>query len=74
MTRYPGLGWRTRVQFAVREDGVAGLRAHRSHRVIDVGECLIAHRRSPIWTSRAAAGPGRPPSRPWWAPDRANGP
>jgi len=23
---------------------VAGLRAHRSHRVIDVGECLIAHR------------------------------
>jgi tRNA/tmRNA/rRNA uracil-C5-methylase (TrmA/RlmC/RlmD family) len=38
-----GLGWRTRVQFAVREDGVAGLRAHRSHRVVDVGECLIAH-------------------------------
>ncbi len=25
----PGLGWRTRVQFAVRPDGVAGLRAHR---------------------------------------------
>ena len=40
----PGLGWRTRVQFAVREDGVAGLRAHRSHRIIDVGQCLIAHR------------------------------
>jgi tRNA/tmRNA/rRNA uracil-C5-methylase (TrmA/RlmC/RlmD family) len=38
-----GLGWRTRVQFAVRADGVAGLRAHRSHEVIDVGECLIAH-------------------------------
>jgi len=38
-----GLGWRTRVQFAVREDGVAGLRAHRSHEVIDVGRCLIAH-------------------------------
>ena len=37
-----GLGWRTRVQFAVGEDGVAGLRAHRSHRVIDVGKCLIA--------------------------------
>jgi tRNA/tmRNA/rRNA uracil-C5-methylase (TrmA/RlmC/RlmD family) len=31
------------VQFAVRPDGVAGLRAHRSHEVIDVGECLIAH-------------------------------
>jgi tRNA/tmRNA/rRNA uracil-C5-methylase (TrmA/RlmC/RlmD family) len=39
----PGLGWRTRVQFTVRADGVAGLRAHRSHEVIDVGECLIAH-------------------------------
>jgi tRNA/tmRNA/rRNA uracil-C5-methylase (TrmA/RlmC/RlmD family) len=39
----PGLGWRTRVQFAVRADGVAGLRGHRSHDVIDVGECLIAH-------------------------------
>ena len=39
----PGLGWRTRIQFAVRADGVAGLRAHRSHEVIDVGECLIAH-------------------------------
>jgi len=38
-----GLGWRTRVQFAVREDGVAGLRAHRSHEVIDIGRCLIAH-------------------------------
>ncbi|MGH3233433.1 MAG: class I SAM-dependent RNA methyltransferase, partial [Streptosporangiaceae bacterium] len=38
-----GLGWRTRVQFAVRADGVAGLRAHRSHEVIDVGKCLIAH-------------------------------
>jgi tRNA/tmRNA/rRNA uracil-C5-methylase (TrmA/RlmC/RlmD family) len=38
-----GLGWRTRVQFAVRADGVAGLRVHRSHEVIDVGECLIAH-------------------------------
>jgi tRNA/tmRNA/rRNA uracil-C5-methylase (TrmA/RlmC/RlmD family) len=38
-----GLGWRTRVQFAVRPDGVAGLRAHRSHDVVDVGECLIAH-------------------------------
>jgi tRNA/tmRNA/rRNA uracil-C5-methylase (TrmA/RlmC/RlmD family) len=38
-----GLGWRTRVQFAVRADGVAGLRAHRSHDVIDVGRCLIAH-------------------------------
>jgi tRNA/tmRNA/rRNA uracil-C5-methylase (TrmA/RlmC/RlmD family) len=38
-----GLGWRTRVQFAVRRDGVAGLRSHRSHDVVDVGQCLIAH-------------------------------
>jgi len=38
-----GLGWRTKVEFAVREDGVAGLRAHRSHEVIEIGECLIAH-------------------------------
>jgi tRNA/tmRNA/rRNA uracil-C5-methylase (TrmA/RlmC/RlmD family) len=39
----PGLGWRTRVQFAVRADGVAGLRAHRSHQVIGIDDCLIAH-------------------------------
>ena len=38
----PGLGWRTRVQFAVRSDGVAGLRAHRSHEVVGIGTCLIA--------------------------------
>ncbi len=39
----PGLGWRTRVQFAVDSGGVAGLRGHRSHRVVDIGDCLIAH-------------------------------
>ena len=39
----PGLGWRTRVQFAVRPDGLAGLRAHRSHEVVDIGDCPIAH-------------------------------
>jgi len=38
-----GLGWRTRVQFAVDREGVAGLRGHRSHEVIDIGDCLIAH-------------------------------
>ena len=38
-----GLGWRTRVQFAVRPDGLAGLRAHRSHEVVDIGDCPIAH-------------------------------
>jgi tRNA/tmRNA/rRNA uracil-C5-methylase (TrmA/RlmC/RlmD family) len=38
-----GLGWRTRVRFAVRRDGTAGLRKHRSHEVVDVGHCPIAH-------------------------------
>ncbi len=38
-----GLGWRTRVRFAVRADGLAGLRRHRSHEIIDVGTCPIAH-------------------------------
>ncbi len=38
-----GLGWRTRVRFAVGRDGTAGLRKHRSHQVLDVGECPIAH-------------------------------
>jgi tRNA/tmRNA/rRNA uracil-C5-methylase (TrmA/RlmC/RlmD family) len=39
----PGLGWRTRVQFAVRDDGVPGLRKHRSHEVVAIDDCLIAH-------------------------------
>jgi tRNA/tmRNA/rRNA uracil-C5-methylase (TrmA/RlmC/RlmD family) len=38
-----GLGWRTRVRFAVGPDGTAGLRRHRSHEVIDIGHCPIAH-------------------------------
>jgi tRNA/tmRNA/rRNA uracil-C5-methylase (TrmA/RlmC/RlmD family) len=41
----PGLGWRTRVTFAVRPDGLAGLRAHRSHQVVEIDDCLIAHPR-----------------------------
>jgi tRNA/tmRNA/rRNA uracil-C5-methylase (TrmA/RlmC/RlmD family) len=40
---HDGLGWRTRVRFAVRPDGVAGLRQHRSHDVLDIGACPIAH-------------------------------
>jgi tRNA/tmRNA/rRNA uracil-C5-methylase (TrmA/RlmC/RlmD family) len=39
----PGLGWRTRVQFAVRGDGAVGLRRHRSHEIEPIDECLIAH-------------------------------
>lgn len=42
-----GLGWRTRVEVAVAHpDGgipYTGLRAHRSHRVVPVDECRIAH-------------------------------
>ncbi|HVE98214.1 MAG TPA: TRAM domain-containing protein [Mycobacteriales bacterium] len=37
-----GLGWRTRVQYAVSDDGVAGLRKHRSHDVVAVDWCRIA--------------------------------
>lgn len=37
------LGWRTRVQFAVDDQGRAGLRRHRSHEIIPVAECVIAH-------------------------------
>lgn len=37
-----GLGWRTRVQFAVDGQGRAGLRKSRSHDVVPVEECLIA--------------------------------
>ncbi|WP_460705122.1 class I SAM-dependent RNA methyltransferase [Luteococcus sediminum] len=40
----PVVGWRTRTRFAV-EDGVVGMRAHRSHRLVPLPEqgCLIAH-------------------------------
>ncbi|MDX6278748.1 MAG: hypothetical protein QOJ72_2876 [Nocardioidaceae bacterium] len=37
------LGWRTRVQFAVDADGRPGLRRHRSHEIIPIDRCLIAH-------------------------------
>jgi tRNA/tmRNA/rRNA uracil-C5-methylase (TrmA/RlmC/RlmD family) len=38
-----GLGWRTRVKFAVSQHGAAGLRRHRSHEIMEIGDCLIAH-------------------------------
>lgn len=37
-----GLGWRTRVSFAVSHDGRPGLRRHRSHDLQPVDRCLIA--------------------------------
>jgi tRNA/tmRNA/rRNA uracil-C5-methylase (TrmA/RlmC/RlmD family) len=38
-----GLGWRTVVSFAVDSGGRAGLRRHRSHEIIQIDRCLIAH-------------------------------
>ena len=38
-----GLGWRTRVQWAVDDAGRPGLRRHRSHDVVPVDDCPIAH-------------------------------
>jgi len=37
-----GLGWRTRVRFAVDRTGRTGLRRHRSHDVEPVGHCPLA--------------------------------
>ncbi|MFE9562863.1 class I SAM-dependent RNA methyltransferase [Streptomyces sp. NPDC006487] len=34
--------WRTRVQYAIDEDGVVGLRKHRSHDIQPVEHCMIA--------------------------------
>ncbi|MFL6179040.1 MAG: class I SAM-dependent RNA methyltransferase [Actinomycetes bacterium] len=39
----PGLRWRTRVRFAVDRSGTAGLHPHRSHDVVPIDDCLIAH-------------------------------
>ncbi|MDX6211776.1 MAG: hypothetical protein QOF82_863 [Frankiales bacterium] len=38
-----GLGWRTRVGFAVRRDGTVGLHRARSHAIEPIDRCLIAH-------------------------------
>ena len=40
---HDGLGWRTVVSFAVGRDGTAGLRKHRSHDIVAIDRCLIAH-------------------------------
>ena len=42
---HEGLGWRTRMEFAVDATGTPGLRRHRSHDVLPVTDCLIAHDR-----------------------------
>jgi tRNA/tmRNA/rRNA uracil-C5-methylase (TrmA/RlmC/RlmD family) len=39
----PSLGWRTRIRYAVDAAGRAGLLQHRSHQVVPIDRCLIAH-------------------------------
>ncbi len=39
----PELGWRTRMQYTRAADGRVGLRAHRSHDVVAIDHCRIAH-------------------------------
>jgi len=49
------LGWRSRVQYAVDRTGRVGFHQHRSHEVVPVDECLIAHpavRQLPVTASR----------------------
>ncbi|MGO8961580.1 MAG: class I SAM-dependent RNA methyltransferase [Streptosporangiaceae bacterium] len=53
-----GLGWRTVVTFAVAGNGRAGLRRHRSHDIIEIDRCLIAH---PLVTSVGVTGKRWPP-------------
>jgi tRNA/tmRNA/rRNA uracil-C5-methylase (TrmA/RlmC/RlmD family) len=45
VTALPGgeLGWRTRVRYAVDAAGRPGLLKHRSHEVVPIDRCLIAH-------------------------------
>lgn len=47
VTELPGglLDWRTRVRYTVDVDGRAGLLAHRSHQVVPIDRCRIAHPR-----------------------------
>jgi tRNA/tmRNA/rRNA uracil-C5-methylase (TrmA/RlmC/RlmD family) len=56
-----GLGWRTRVRFAVDGAGRPGLRRHRSHDIVPVDHCPIAHPKvdevavgRAVWTGTAA--------------------
>ena len=55
-----GLGWRTRVRFSVGPGGTAGLLAHRSHDVVEVGDCPIAH---PLVRARQVTGRNWAPAR-----------
>lgn len=52
-----GLGWRTRMRYAITPTGEIGLRAARSHRVIPAAECPLADSR----IRRSVAGYAAPP-------------
>jgi tRNA/tmRNA/rRNA uracil-C5-methylase (TrmA/RlmC/RlmD family) len=43
-----GLGWRTRIRLSVGPGGAAGLVKHRSHEVVEVGACPLAHPLVPV--------------------------
>lgn len=54
------LGWRTRVRYAVDAAGRAGLLKHRSHEVVPIERCLIAHpaiQELPVLTGSGARWP-----------------
>lgn len=54
------LGWRSRVRYAVDAAGRAGLLKHRSHEVVPVDRCLIAHpaiRELPVLAASGARWP-----------------
>jgi tRNA/tmRNA/rRNA uracil-C5-methylase (TrmA/RlmC/RlmD family) len=55
-----GLSWRTRVNWAVAADGTAGLHPHRSHDVVPVDQCRIAH---PLVTEAGVTGRRWPDAR-----------
>jgi tRNA/tmRNA/rRNA uracil-C5-methylase (TrmA/RlmC/RlmD family) len=43
-----GLGWRTRIRLSIGPGGAAGLLKHRSHEVIEIGACPLAHPLVPV--------------------------
>jgi tRNA/tmRNA/rRNA uracil-C5-methylase (TrmA/RlmC/RlmD family) len=51
-----GLRWRTRVRYTATDDGRPGLRKHRSHDVVPIGDCRIASTRLPDVTDALARG------------------
>lgn len=55
-----GLGWRTRVRYAVARDGRLGFRKHRSHDIQPVPSCVIA---TPDVRAAAATGADWRPAR-----------